>query len=309
MSQEQNPINALVQAEQGRFIKNLDYDSGVISTDADGGAVANINGEEILLVDQSFELQIVQPGHANKNKDLVPCIGKLVIKYSEKDMTENIITDSLNLIPITIVSYGFRNYGPYDDKNTEENKLLCYSNDGVLPSEKLINPLSNVCSEVVLRNGEYQRNVVCPYAKWENNKKPDCRAIVTLGFFDVDNKIPLRLQLHGTGMGAWNNLQRAYRQARNVARLKRKSINDYLINLSVEYNGSYVTPIFKLVDAESTLKPSQYLPVCKYYMEKVFSRKPVATEETLAARAVSHHPVEASEEDMKAVAEGQDFTA
>ena len=62
----------------------------------------------------------------------------------------------------------------------------------------------------------------------------------------MERHIPILMRLHGTAIGARNALQRSYRTAKNVARLKRKSIGDYYIELTVDYSGTYVTPVFTL---------------------------------------------------------------
>jgi hypothetical protein len=302
-------ITTLVQAQHNRFIKNREYDASFI-TQTDDGPVGTIDQEEIPLLDVAFDLQIVQPGHVTRNKALAPFTGKILIQFDKDDPAANEAAEVLNLMPITIAGFGFRNFGPYDEKGGDDaNRLLCYSNDGVIPSERVAVPLNSVCSELVLRNGEYQRKVVCPHAVWNDDSKPDCRAVVTLGLFDIERRIPVRLQLHGTAYGSWNALQRAYKQAKNVARLKRKSINDYVIRMSLENNGTYFTPQFRLVEAEESLgKPSRFLPVCKYYMEKLFSRvveeEPVVESSAMAEVAA----VETTAEDTQAVADGQGFT-
>lgn len=306
-------IGALVKAQQLRFIKNFTYDTSIIEQ-TDEGAVAHLaDGEEIPLLDMSFELKIVQPGHITNNDKLSDCSGKILVILDKNNPTEDVAT-TMNLMPITIVSYGFRYFAEYDSKDKNSTaSLLCYSNDGILPSTKTVTQYNDVCARVVLRNGEYQREIVCPNAMWIDNAKPKCREQVTLGFFDLERKIPVYLQLHGSALGAWNELQRSYRQMRNVARLKRKSINDYIIQLSVQNKGTYVIPQFKIVEPAPELgKPSDYLPVCKYYFEKVFNRRteeePASGSGVNAAAIAEVSNAKGTEEDKAAVAEGQSFS-
>lgn len=298
-------VEAMIRSQQSRFIKTREYDPALVNQ-TDDGPVAVIGEEEIPLLDMAFDVQVVQPGHVRNNKELASLVGKIVVMLDPSNPGD-VTADELTLMPVTIVSFGFRNFGPFDEKGGEDDKkLLCYSTDGVQPSRKLPAPMNPVCSELVLQNGEYHRRIVCPYAQWDGDKKPDCRAVVTLGLFDLERKIPLRLQLHGTAYGAWTSLQRAYKQARNVARLKKKSINDYVIKMTVENNGTYMTPQFKLVEADGeTGKPSDYLPVCKYYMDTVFARLP---EETPPPAQIAEDKVgEITEGDEKELAEASDF--
>lgn len=298
-------LDAMIRSQQARFIKTREYDPELV-TQTDDGPVAVIEGEEIPLLDMAFDVQVVQPGHVTNNKDLAKLVGKIVILLDPSNPGD-VVTDELTLMPVTIVNFGFRNFGPFNEKaNEDDKKLICYSMDGVQPSRKLPAPLNPVCSELVLQNGEYHRRAVCPYAQWDGDKKPDCRAVVTLGLFDLERKIPLRLQLHGTAYGAWTALQRAYKQAKNVARLKKKSINDYVIKMTVENNGTYMTPQFKLVEADGSMgKPADFLPVCKYYMDTVFARLP---EEPVPSAQIEDEKVgEITDGDKRELEEASDF--
>lgn len=301
---------ALLEAQHARFIKNPDFSNELSLRATDDGPVATVAGEEIPLLDMAFDLQVVQPGHVTQNKKLAPLVGKILVLY-DKEQPEAEYAEEMNLMPITIIGYGQRNFGAFDEA---EKKLLCYSNDGVVPADKVTVPMHHVCANVEQRNGEYVRNLVCPHAVWDGDKKPDCRTVVTLGFFDLERKIPVRLQLHGTGYGAWNQLQRAYRQARNVARLKKKSINDYIIRLSIKNEGTYMVPEFRLLEApEEFGNPKDWLPICKYYMGTVFSRARAADIEPVEVASVSEAPELGSsastEENIPVKAEAaQEFT-
>ena len=234
--------------------------------------------EEIPILSQDFELRIIQPGSVKHNKNLAPHIGKMMLPGLDAETSY----DSMLLMPITIVWEGFRNFAPYVDGQTDE-ALLCYSCNGFTPSPKVTSPLNNVCTQLVVdEGGRPYRKIVCPYAIWEKGKKPVCRSIIALAFLAllVDGlRIPVRLQLHGTGMGAWNQLQREYKRTKNVAKLKRKSISDYVIRLTLENNGTYSSPRFTMIEAEEKLgKVSRYLPLIGRYMEHLYSRKTSETE-------------------------------
>lgn len=290
----------LVKAQQGRFLKNVDY-SGLDIRQDDDGDIAVIDGQEIPLLDVAFNIKIVQPGHVTENKVLKDHVAKILVIYDENDPTQE-STDHLNLAPITIVGTSMRNFGNFDSASSDK-KLLCYSNDGIVPADRVEVPLNPCCAEIVMGKNGPQRKVVCPEAVWEDGNKPCCREEVTVAFFDMDRKIPILMRLHGTAIGAWNALQRSYRTAKNVARLKRKSIGDYFIELTVDYSGTYVTPVFTLKEGTAeTGKSSDYTRICKYYMEKLFMRAP---EETPAASS-SGAVVTQAQEAVVASAEEED---
>ena len=262
---------ALLAEQHARFIRNPE--NSLVVTQTDDGPVCSVNDEEIPLMDMAFDARVVQPGHVAADKRLKDVKGKVIILLdSEQPAAE--AADVLHLMPVTIVNFGYRCFDQYNPGGKEESGgLLCWSVDGLAPSQRVPAPFSDRCAEAVLRNGEYARQVICTKAQWQGDEKPECRQVVTLGFFDLDRKIPLRMQLHGTAFGAWTALQRAYRQLRNVARLKRKSINDYIIRLEVEDKGQYYVPVFRLIEApEEYGAPADWLPVCKHYMATVFSR-------------------------------------
>lgn len=291
MSEQGQPSQKelLVKAQQGRFLANTDY-SGLVIQTAEDGDVAVLGDQEIPLLDVAFPIKIVQPGHVSDNKALKDFVAKILVVYDENDPTQE-ATDHLKLAPITIVGTAMRNFGEFD--STAQNKnLLCYSNDGIVPAERVEVPLNTRCADIAMgKDGPY-RKVVCPEAVWNNGNKPCCREEITVAFFDMERHIPIIMRLHGTAIGAWNALQRSYRTAKNVARLKRKSINDYYIELTVDYSGTYVTPVFTLKEGnEITGKSADYIKICKYYMEKLFMRQPVEKTEQ-APGAVAAQSVE-----------------
>lgn len=219
-------------------------------------------------------------------------VAKILVIYDENDPTQE-STDHLNLAPITIVGTSMRNFGNFDSAASDK-KLLCYSSDGIVPADRVEVPLNPCCAEIVMGKNGPQRKVVCPEAIWKDGNKPCCREEVTVAFFDMERHIPILMRLHGTAIGAWNALQRSYRTAKNVARLKRKSIGDYYIELTVDYSGTYVTPVFTLKEGtEVTGKASDYMQICKYYMEKLFMRVP---DEAVVASSAGPAPAQVSEE-------------
>lgn len=289
-----NVSDALV-AQQTAFIRNPEFDEGFIQGTGDE-AVAIIDGEEIPVLNTSWELQIVQPGHVQKNSKFADKIGKILIVTGQKNEDPVEVLDSITLMPVNIIRNAWRLFtGTFG----VDGKLLCYSNDGLCPSPKVDNPSSERCAEIIPGNGIPRRKILCPKAKWVGDMKPECRASVTLGFYAPELMMPLRLELHGTGYSAYNALQRSYNQVRNLARLKGKSINDYVVVLSTENKGTYCLPVFSLVEAPKNINPAKLLPLCKYYMSTVLA--PSIEDDNLTQTETAQAEINVTEEDMKAV--------
>jgi hypothetical protein len=192
------------------------------------------------------------------------------------------------------VERGFRLFNSnFDDK--DNNKLLCFSKNGLYPHPNAAEPRNSICA-VVDANG--RRDIKCPMAMWENGKVPQCREYVVLGAIDMIRKIPVTLQLHGVGMKAYNALGQAYTRAKNVARLKKKSINDYVIKFTLEDSGPYVTPKFDLIEYnEETGSPRDLINLAKYYRTTVFKYAPVK-EYSVGQAQMAAAVISATDEDI-----------
>lgn len=293
----------MVPQQYNQFVKSYDYDKSLVVFDEDGGTMNLATGPAILY-DAIFPLMLIQGGHVAKDQELDELRDRLVIcLYKEPSNKGNIVKDKFYLMPATIINYGFRYYeGAYNGK---ESNLLCYSNNGLTPSDRIDVPCSEQCGVMETRNGVTQLREVCEKAKWRKNERPVCQKQVTVGFLELEDKLPVSMTLHGTGLGAFNGLLRTYGTMRNVARLKKKSINDYVIELSVIKKGQYSVPDFKMVEAEE-IPVRDLIPLRNYYMETLFVNKRVEEpeQETKGGDIVIS---EATEEDRETVRNASEF--
>lgn len=257
-------LTALAEQDRRTFINPSTEFNLPTAISPDGETMAVIDGVEYPLVDKPFDLKIIQPGHVSKDKSLAPYVGKVKIEGMDE------YRDTLKLLPITVVSRGRRMFSLYDPNSTD-NSLICYSVNGVVPSEKVLAPMSTNCCRLVDRKGQSIRQATCPQAVWEDGKKPACSEVLTVAFLDLEWAEPVTLQLRGTGMGAWSALSREYATIRNVARLKRTSMRNYYIVLTCDNKGTYVTPKFQVLDGTAE-NLSKFQPLVLHYLSTMFSK-------------------------------------
>lgn len=263
------PGKTLMQTGRYAFIRPAADDAAAqtlnLSMDADGWNVARIGREHVPVLTADFPLRLIQPGHLqNGDQDLASHLGEFQIEGL------NDFTQKLLLLPLTIVRQGFRLFTTYEGGANESKNLLCYSLNGVTPSPRVAKPFSPVCAEFRDRGGLPYRRILCPQAVWRGNDRPLCRDQTVVAFFDLDRKIPLRFQVQGTGMSAWNALRREYQRALNVARLRGSSINDFVIVMTARNHGSYSTPEFSMRDCTRE-RPSRYLPLLRLYLDTLYA--------------------------------------
>jgi len=256
-------LQVLSDYQRGMFIRG----NATLNTDFDdeGWPVAVIGDERIPMVDTVFDLQIVQPGNVRNDKSLAKHVGELRIVQLDEFREEGWF------LPITIINYGFRKYGEYTEG--AENQLQCWSNDGLTPSVRVTMPCSGECAKLEVKNGTPYLNVTCPEAQWVDGKKPACSQNINVALLDLERLIPVRLSLHGTGLGAWNQLQRAYKNTRNIAKLKGKSINDYVLRITTDNEGTFVKPNMEFIEAPERFgKTGRFRPILQHYLETLFTR-------------------------------------
>lgn len=256
-------LQVLSDYQRGLFVRgnaNL-----TTEMDEDGWPVAVVGEDRIPLVDTVFDLQIIQPGNVRNDKSLAKHIGELKIVQLDEFREEGWF------LPITIINYGFRKYGEYAEG--ADNQLQCWSNDGLQPSPRAEMPCSDECAKLEVKNGVPYLNVTCSEAQWLDGKKPSCAQYINVALLDLERLIPVRLSLHGTGLGAWNQLQRAYKNVRNIAKLKGKSINDYVLKITTDNEGTFVKPNMEFIEApEKFGKTSRFRPILQHYLETLFTR-------------------------------------
>lgn len=229
--------------------------------DADGWQIARIGEERFPIMSTDFSLILIQTKHITRDKTHASHYGEFFIEGLQEYASE------LRLLPMSILHQGMRYFAEYESGDEGQN-LLCYSTDGVTPSPRIPAPQSPVCSEVVMRAGRPYRAFVCPHAIWQGENKPRCRNEATVAFLDLERKIPLRFQLKGLAMSAWNALRREYSRACNVAKLRGLSIADFSIRLSTEEKGEFMVPVFTMRHDEA--QPSRYQPLLRLYLDLLY---------------------------------------
>lgn len=247
--------------------------SGIMSYDADG-AVATVHGNSIPIIDTAFDLALVQPGSVQSNKELAPKVGKLWMKLSAEDSE---FYDELYLIPICIVGYRRSKFAKFDN-STKASAPLCYSSNGLLPSNSMsVAPDCNECATLEKVNGSYVMNAVCPSAMWKDGDKPACQLSMSVAFMTIGDCIPVIMNLHGVGMSAFNKLKRESKKAKNIARIRHKSLENYVIRLTTDNAGTYVSPVFSFVEAPAEFGDiAPYRDIAVHFRNTLFTR---ATEE------------------------------
>lgn len=286
-----NVSDFLKSNETAYFPASLNPDlTGIMTYEADG-AVANINGNNVPIVDAAFDLALVQPGSVQSNKELASKVGKLWLKLGADDAD---FYDELYLIPICIVGYRRSKFTKFDN-STKASTPLCYSSNGLIPSPSMaVAPDCDQCATVDLVNGSYIMNTVCPSAIWKDGEKPSCQLSVSVAFMTVGDCIPVIMNLHGVGMSAFNKLKRDSKKAKNVARIRKKSLDNYIIRLTTDNAGTYVAPVFSFVEAPADFGDiNAYKAIAIYFRNTLFTR---ASEEAQPQTVTATTPTVAVEE-------------
>lgn len=266
--------------------------SGILTYDAEG-AVAKINGEDVKLLDAAFELSLVQPGSVQSKKELASKVGKLWMKVETDPINNEDFYDELYLMPISVVGYRRSKFTKFDN-STKAASPLCFSLDGLVPSPSMsVTPDCEQCATLERVNGTFRMDAVCPSAIWQNGEKPACQLTMSVAFMTLGKCIPVIMNLHGVGMSAFNKLRRDSKKVKNVARLRNKSIDNYVIRLTTDNAGTYVAPVFSFVEApEEFGDVSVYKKLAVYFRNSMFTHSSeAAAEETPAVEAVKEEQV------------------
>lgn len=227
------------------------------------GPSIDLAGEVYPLMDVIFHAQIVQPGHL-KNAESKGLFKGHVGEFYLTEMEE--FYPELRLLPIVVTSRMRRMWGEF---STDDTELLCYSADGENPALSVTAPYAEKCGTYIDIGGTPSFKPECPKAKWVNGQKPECAEVMKVGFLDIDNLLPLEIQFKGTQISAWNKFKKSYKLKKNVARRKGESINDYVIRMSLENEGTYVSLNMDFVYAKDD-NPSKYIPMAQWYYENLF---------------------------------------
>lgn len=278
--------------ETAYFPASISPDMSSIMTYEADGAVANVNGNSVPIMDAAFDLALVQPGSVQSNKELASKVGKLWLKLGADDA---MFFDELYLIPICIVGYRRSKFTKFDN-NSKASTPLCYSSNGLTPSASMaVPPDCDECAKLSMVNGSYRMDAVCPSAVWKDGEKPACQLSVAVAFMTLGECIPVIMNLHGVGMSAFNKLKRDSKKAKNVARLRKKSLDNYIIRLTTDNAGTYVAPVFSFVEApEEFGNITPYRDIAIYFRNTLFTHaseeeakpKQVTTEELTAPTVI-----------------------
>lgn len=223
------------------------------------------------LVTTSFDLKLIQPGHAAVDKKMAEHVCKLCVTLGEGDQE---FFDELYAVPICVVSRSFRKFAAYMGGNSE-NSLICWSSNGLTPSPRMtVAPTSERCAVVEVRGGRTRLVPVCPDAIWNNDRMPHCTCnqYVRVAFLLIDKCIPVTMQLKSTGLGAFNKLLRERNTVANVARIRRKDLSRFVVKISGENRGNYSALNFAFVEApEEYTNLGAYSEIARYYRDNLFS--------------------------------------
>lgn len=219
------------------------------------GQMAIVAGEEVTVYDTTFEVSLIQPGTVKKKPELKALKGHFYFPDIELD------SERLRLLPIAQLGYGRRLWPDFDSGETD---LLCYSNDGMVPSPKIVHPQSEQCS---IRGADGYLQPACPKAEWIDGQKAQCRSVLTIVLFDLDFKIPVKLQLSGKGISAWNKFRRESKKQRDIARFKKQKLSNHILELTTDDEGTYYEYKFNYVACDD-ITPADYIPLLHHYADR-----------------------------------------
>lgn len=223
----------------------------------ENGPSVIIDGLDYAVTSSCYTLEMGQNGKYR---------GKLVIEDLE------IVDDERLLLPICIKgktrAYYSKGYTPGVSERPD-----CSSADGVKPRSNIEQPLADLCAD-------------CDMSKFGDDRTPPrCREYLTVVFLDItDADMPFAVEwtFHRTSLGAWNRFMRTMRTRLDIARLKRKSMNDFAIRASIEDKGNFVVPVFEMVERPGA---SKFLPLQAAYFSQF-------TDEATAPQKPASEPVD-----------------
>jgi len=169
-----------------------------------------------------------------------------------------------------------RVYWPPYNPNEENPTPICKSNDAIRPSPDVENPLSKECA-------------VCPYAQWQEGKKPECALVYNLLCLDLDTGIPFVISAKRTSLKPLRNY---------LTRFKFRMIPTYAVETIVKAKKIDTYYILDFTEGEA-LRKQDIETVAKYAedLADVF-RKTDVTE--VAEEDEEAMKDETEEEDIKA---------
>ena len=265
-------LEQYAEANRNRFLpaKANDDITSVAVYGEDGSEAVMINGNAYPIMDTYFELSLVQPGALRFNDKLKPeYVGKFWKKLSEEPSDEDIV-DQLYLIPICVLNYSRSKFAKFDGNKT--STPLCRSRDGMYPETGELTPDAPQCAKLV----NNRLVPLCPSAKKSaSGEKAQCTLTVNVAFLDIQEGIPLFMRMRGTGMQAFIDLDKNMARARNVARIRHRNLDDYVVLLKGKHEGTYARLLASYVKApEEFGDMSTYRTLAAHYRAKLFNRAP-----------------------------------
>ena len=258
----------------------LAFDMGVpVEIFGEGDSRTVVINDEVYDYVKPLSAFIVQTGHVSKNPALASAIGKLA--YDE--MGETIDVRDYLLVGELGVS---RNFYVGSDSNKER---ACWSADGIVPSSKVMAPMSSVCMQCATSaKGETEFHAVCDKAVWSDGKRPDCQEIKHILLFDLEHCVPVKVPLRGLAISSWNkllaydaraklangirvNVRTAQRQGKDLLEILNKQPFVVRMTMTKEDRdkGSAYVMSFKPVSAPEK-EPAKFLPlVWRYAMDYI----------------------------------------
>lgn len=266
-----------------------------VVTEADG-QVAKFETWDTPLVGTYSTISMVQSAKATKGSGLTAGTFIHLNENNEKSADFDVVSE-LWLVPIAEVRARRLCYGPYDPKNTANN-LLCYSNNCIKPSSNVEEPFATECGYY----DNYGRPVAtCPKAVWgTDGTTPQCKIHKEIAFVELLYANPVTISLHGMALGAWNKFLSTLKRKRDMARLKRQPLSNYVIHVTSENMGQYYAYVFdigtppKEVCDEEKIK--DYYKLAAWYGENIFAKGASNGAKTEASSAAQEEaPVTPSE--------------
>lgn len=205
-----------------------------------------IVGEKpVNLVETIFKTKLVQPGNVRDKPELAPAIGKFYIDVLDQ------VEDTMDLIPLKQLPERWSLFAPYDPTN---NRLLCYSMDGIAPSERSAEIQSVKCGQNF-----------CDKARFHDRKPPECQNTITTIFYSLKWNVLVQIDFYRTGMSAWNSLSKQYQDIIAKSLVLNKPLENYIVRAGTVHKGTYIQLTLNLVTTDEDLR--KYHPIINYYKD------------------------------------------
>jgi len=150
----------------------------------------------------------------------------------------------------------------FPSKYAPDNKLLCSSNDGKVPTGGGESPQTGPCWSF---EGNKQE-AVCPNAQWSEDAQgkripPACDQKIRMVFWDLENGSPIIFDTKKGGLKRVRQIKTTLRMAKGrYVHANSPNMNPYLfmsVRLTTQQEGIYFLPSFALTNDEVSLEVAQ----------------------------------------------------